>query len=457
MDFLLAILTIIAIVGSFVFKIAYLYPVIASIGLVLLVKLKLEHYTFALLLMTESLIFGILGYGANRIVGLRVGYSDLLLLSLGVIIIIRLGLKKVQITGNGQVMAVFMLWMLIFALGIFAHPEVIEAGLSKFQLMCVDPFLIYIIGISSLRSKEQIRKAILAIALVVIPLAIWTIWHWLFSSFGSGENIIDAEALREATAEIDYMFRNKNLSGALFASLIPLFIGSLVTGKSIIERIVYAIAVIISFAVVISSLSRGSNVSLIIGLSILAMTLGKSRFKVLITSAVLMLVVIGIMNSLGFLDAISQRFETVVDFDRLGLFKSSLLMLTDYPLMGIGMSEASFQEAIYLYSRNDVNLVHPHNSYLQMAVFGGIPLLLTFLGLIFVILRKNVGAYDISLKQQQMRVGISVSIVVFMINMLTDYTYFNSVTCYLFWILLTIYQANAQIDRTADMAENRAL
>ncbi|MFA7329608.1 MAG: O-antigen ligase family protein [Candidatus Delongbacteria bacterium] len=442
MKVLAALLTITALVGALVLNLAYLYPILGALLLGLFILLKLDHLFLGLLLAAEGFVFGALGYGANTLLGLRVGYSDLLLLGLAIAALIRMAINRDPPEGQSRTLVLFFVWMLLFAVNVAVHPDVMEAGLSKFQLFCVDPFLIFLVGTRSLDRRDRLETALIALALVALPLGLMVAKNWVAAGLRSDDAVLDANTLREATLDTTFMFSNKNISASMFAALTPLFLGAAGALRSTLGRIVCGLAAATGAAVVFLALSRGSLVALAVGLLVYGGLGLRSRKTFAIVGVVSAAVLTAVLAQVGLLEPILARFQESTDFNRLELLRSSLSMLADYPLTGIGMSEFSFLEMLYFHSQSDVNLVHPHNSFLQMAVFGGIPLFLAFFGVLVSALwgGKREPAEDPDWRRMQ--VASLASVVVFLVNMLTDFIYFNSISCFTFWILVSVYASS---------------
>jgi len=438
MKLLAALLTTVALVGALTLKLAYLYPILGVLALALFLMLDQEHHYLGLVLAVEGFVFGALGYGANTLVGLRVGYADLLLLSLAVVALVRLAITRHAIPGQFLPLTLFGVWILLFAGNVAIHPEVLESGLSRFQLFCVDPFLIYVVGTVSLDSRERVEQAVITLALVALPLGLMIAGNWLAVGLTSEDAVLDAGTLKEAAAESTFMFRNKNIGAAVFAALAPLFLGAAGSLKSWLGRLACGTAALVAGAVVAFSLSRGSLTALLVGLLVFWLLGVRSRKTFLLAGLAFMGLATLALEQVGVLEALLRRFEEEADVNRLELLWASLGMIRDYPLTGIGMSEFSFLETLYFYSRGDVNLVHPHNSFLQMAVFGGLPLAAAFLGLLGVLLSNSRQLRHHEAGERRLQAAVLAGTLAFLVNMLTDFIYFNSITCFTFWFLLTM-------------------
>ena len=91
----------------------------------------------------------------------------------------------------------------------------------------------------------------------------------------------------------------------------------------------------------------------------------------------------------GFYEHSIKRFDsideetTTVARSRQSVWNYTAKIIEDHPVRGIGFGEQRFVAAMNAYGFKEQyaeqSLDNPHNSYLQMAVYGGIPALAAFL------------------------------------------------------------------------------
>ena len=104
---------------------------------------------------------------------------------------------------------------------------------------------------------------------------------------------------------------------------------------------------------------------------------------------------------------------------RLGGWETALNIIEAHPLTGIGMAYTLYEQRspAYLAPLETKLLGHPHNSYLELAAFAGIPVLIAFLLLLFLMFRAAWRTYQRTDRQFQPLVGgVITGLIVLSIN-----------------------------------------
>jgi len=174
----------------------------------------------------------------------------------------------------------------------------------------------------------------------------------------------------------------------------------------------------------------------------------------LVTAAFLLVAVLCVV----FIPAIRDRaYSSIVPSEnqtRLNLWHTSINMAKDSPFFGIG--EDNFD---YYFDRYKVEgyydvTVHPHNDYLTILVSSGIPGLLAFLSVWFVILQAGFKTHKYSSNPflQELALGSSLAIMGFLIGGLFQNYYGTFANCWGWWLMagfvMTSYRLSAQEENT---------
>ena len=141
-------------------------------------------------------------------------------------------------------------------------------------------------------------------------------------------------------------------------------------------------------------------------------------------------------------DRLISMFSTKDNRERLYTWQSTLAMIADYPLAGIGHGNYSdlcpqYRAAYPITFTSDA---HAHNNVLQVAVVGGIPLFISFLWLWGAMFRATYQAYRRALKSdptlQAVTLGVCGALVAFFTQGLFEYNWGDSEVVMLRWGLL---------------------
>jgi O-Antigen ligase len=147
---------------------------------------------------------------------------------------------------------------------------------------------------------------------------------------------------------------------------------------------------------------------------------GRYRWWTLLLSAV-GFAAIALLFSKKFHLLLQHAFSGTDVTTRLGAWETALRVIETHPLTGIGMAYTLYLErsAAYRVPLETTLLAQPHNSYLELAAFAGIPVLTAFLLLLFLMFREAWRTYQRTSKQFQPMVGgVITGLIVLSINSL---------------------------------------
>ena len=212
------------------------------------------------------------------------------------------------------------------------------------------------------------------------------------------------------------------------------------------KRWKYILVAVVSMLAVLGTFARSIWLSFAVVIPIFGFLKGK-RIGSIVTIVFLTLVLFCII----FIPAIRDRaYSTIVPSEnqtRLNLWKTSLHMSKDSPWIGIG--EDNFD---YYFERYKVEgfydvTVHPHNDYLTILVSSGIPGLIAFLSMWFVILRTGFKTYKYSSTPfvKELALGSTLAIIGFMIGGLFQNYYGTFANCWGWWLMAGFTMASFRL------------
>lgn len=159
-------------------------------------------------------------------------------------------------------------------------------------------------------------------------------------------------------------------------------------------------------------------------------------------------ILITTLPQLDFLDVTSARLSSTDEGanHRLGTALTGLRMVSAFPLWGIGIGYHHYQKLSlsYLDERAWAPMVQPHNSYIEVAAFAGIPALLGLLFLLQGYIRRLRQAHSHCLRPDLLHLAVYASLLGFLaanfaVNLLT-----MPGISYCFWLLLS---SQLEVDR----------
>jgi len=226
------------------------------------------------------------------------------------------------------------------------------------------------------------------------------------------------------------------------------FVSLCISSQSGIERIrwKYIIVTVLSILAAIGTFARSIWLSFAVVIPIFGFLKGR-RTGSLVTIVFLTLVLFCVIC----IPTIRERaYSTIVPSEnqtRLNLWKTSIHMWKDSPLIGIG--EDNFD---YYFDRYKVEgyydvTVHPHNDYLTILVSSGIPGLIAFLSMWFVILQAGFKTHKYSSTPfvKELALGSTLAIIGFMIGGFFQNYYGTFANCWGWWLMAGFTMASFRL------------
>ena len=145
-------------------------------------------------------------------------------------------------------------------------------------------------------------------------------------------------------------------------------------------------------------------------------------------------------------ESILERFTSIGNMAdtstsyRVYIWMGTLAMLKDYWFSGVGPGEAAFNMAYPAYAYHEVSAPHAHNLFLQILSDAGVPGLLVFGLLLISFYRAMFTSLRVtrSREKQIFLMAGSAAVTGFLVQSMTDYTFYNYRVMLLFWATLAI-------------------
>jgi len=250
--------------------------------------------------------------------------------------------------------------------------------------------------------------------------------------------------------------------------IIPLFLGLLATnkGKNKNLRGFLLILIILLTICLILTYSRGAWLGFAIGISLMIWNVFKNlalKIKMLCLFVSVGLLAIYLVlpqpiktkiSAIGRIDfkysyqTVNARIKSTLKIDqgstpiRLNLWKESLSIIRDYPLVGCGLN--TYSTVARGYKSFEGGGVYPHNSYLQMAAETGLFGLTAFLWVLFTFFK--VGMHYLNQSRNFLVLGLLSGILAFMVHAFFDTHLYSLQLVVLFWYMLGLTVAVIKIE-----------
>lgn len=247
---------------------------------------------------------------------------------------------------------------------------------------------------------------------------------------------LDKDMFGDAT-RVYSTLQNPNVLAEYLLLMIPFGGAVLLSSRSRLRRLAALVCCGLMCICMILTLSRGGWLGLLLA-GVIFFVLLNPRLMLLIPFALV---------ALYFLmpASVVARFASIGDLKdgstsyRVSIWMGTIDMLKDgYWLCGVGPGTTAFNLVYPAYSYNTANAQHSHNLFLQILCDGGICALAVF-GAVIVSFCRCVCSALSKVKEFRSRCFLIASISAvggFMVQSMTDYTFYNYRVALLFWVIL---------------------
>ncbi len=291
----------------------------------------------------------------------------------------------------------------------------------------------------TVESRSQLDWLITAFVTVAAAVSAYGILQYVFGWGYQSAAWVDEEMFDSLRFRVASTMQNPNMLGQYLVLMLPLGFAKLLTDKGALWKIYDLLCCGAIGVCLILTFSRGAWLAFLAAAVVMLLLL-RPRLFLLAPIALI---------ALWFLlpDSIINRFTSIGDLGdsstsyRVFIWLGSIRMLLDgHWLTGIGPGEEAFHAVYPLYAYNGIVAPHSHNLFLQMLCDGGIGTLLTFLWVQVRYFRLNCRTLRESRdgKERILTAAFTAGTVGFLVQAMTDYSFYNHRVMFLFWAYLTV-------------------
>ncbi|MBP2662847.1 MAG: putative bicarbonate transporter, IctB family [Firmicutes bacterium] len=309
--------------------------------------------------------------------------------------------------------------------------------------------LLYYLVINNINSLPQVQRLVWSVMVSALLVACYGFYQYVHGVDISNFQWVDGEQFPDLKVRIFSTLQNPNLLAGFLVVVMSLAVGQGLYDERIADKILMFMLVTVLGICLVLTYSRGAWLSIVVVAAICG------RFY---NRKVLWLFVIIPVVAFFCHDAVMERIMSIFNPTdtsstlRIALWESTIAMILDNPLFGIGWGAywLVYPEYDFFLNNPAARIVHAHNMYLHIAAEIGIPGLLVFLAVIYGHTKK---AVDI-LRQTNNRwvaglmLGIMSAVLGLAVNGFTDYIMFNVQLSMLFWLLnaviIAVWQGNCR-------------
>ncbi|MBR2736216.1 MAG: O-antigen ligase family protein [Firmicutes bacterium] len=290
---------------------------------------------------------------------------------------------------------------------------------------------------NSVRTEKQMLLMVKLMVLAAVLVSLYGIYQHFFGTGGT-ETWVDEDMFSSISTRVYSTLDNPNVLSEYLLLAIPLTASCLFASENWSGRLLYLAACGIMCLCMIYTFSRGGWLGLLFSIFI---------FLILVDRRFIFVILLGAVCLLLFSpDVITERFSSIGNVTdtstsyRVSIWMGTLAMLRDYWMTGIGPGTQAFNMIYPAYSYNTISAPHAHNLFLQIICDAGIAGILLFAILIVVFIRMNCHAISVE-KDRRYRlfqIGSLASVGGFMVQSMTDYSFYNYRVMFLFWAYIAL-------------------
>ena len=367
-------------------------------------------------------------------------------------LIVRFGCSREEKLAASPVNKYIILYAFLYLAATFTSVTFsgsLQTGLLTFVFM-----LFSVAFQTSIRTKRQAEWAVRMLVFAGVAVSMYGVYQYFFYAPDNTNGWIDSDMFSSISKRVYSTLENPNVLAEYLLLVIPFSYALTLTGKSWRQKLVFLACTAILLVCMLLTISRGGWVGLIIATAL---------FLILLDSRLILVGIVGLVALYFVLpDVFVERLNSIGNMTdsstsyRVSIWLGTLSMLHDYWLSGIGPGTAAFNMVYPAYSFNTITAPHSHNLFLQIVCDCGIVGILVFLGIILSYFR-SVGRALFAEKDRKTRQYLIAAISAvsgFLVQSMTDYSFYNYRVMLMFWIVLGLGVA---LTRMPHMEEGKSI
>ena len=335
-----------------------------------------------------------------------------------------------------------MLYAVVYVVGTVA--SVTPRASLPVGLLTVFFTLFALVPLNSVSSRGQLERMVKLAVLGGALVSIYGVLQYIFRFGYQSDAWVDSNMFEAISFRVVATLENPNMLGQYLVLMIPLGGACLLNAKNRKERLLWLGCCGLLCGCMLLTFSRGAW---------LALLCAGLVFAVMLNPKLLMLAPFALVALYFVLpDTIIQRFTSIGNLSdhstsyRVSIWLGSLRMLADYWLCGVGPGDAAFNTVYPVYSYDEIVTPHSHNLLLQITTDAGICALILFCVILICYFRWLCAAMhrEKGGKGRLLHIAFLSGIVGFMVQAMTDFSFYNYRVMFLFWAYLSMGMAAAR-------------
>lgn len=363
--------------------------------------------------------------------------------------LIQAGFKRENLVPYSPLNKYIVLYAFVYLVATFTSVSLM--GSLKGGLVTVLFVLFTIVLQSAVENRRQLDFLIHAIVVVGVLVSLYGIMQYVFGVSGA-DSWVDKDMFDDINIRVYSTLENPNVLAEYLLIVMPLGFAWILNAKGGMNKVLLSIGFAVMALCMVLTYSRGGWLGLLVAAAVFLVMLDRRFILVGIVGLIAMYFVLP--------DSIINRFTSIGNLGdsstsyRVAIWIGTIAMLKDYWLCGIGPGVDGFNKIYPVYSYSAATAQHSHNLFLQITCDAGICGIIVFLIIIFEFFRIICSAIssEKDKKSKIYQMAAVSSMCGFMVQSMTDYSFYNYRVMFLFWVLLAI---GVLVSRRSKMEEGR--
>lgn len=305
-------------------------------------------------------------------------------------------------------------------------------------LLTVGFILFSVVLYNSVTDRRQLDILLTLMVAAAAAVSAYGILQYIFGWGYQSAAWVDNDMFSSITFRVAATLDNPNMLGQYLILAIPIGGAKLLSAKNWPSRAFYFCCCGVMCVCMLLTFSRGAWLGLLFAGAV---------FVILLEPRLVLLLPVALMAMWFVLpDTVIDRFTSIGNLSdastsyRVYIWMGTLDMLKNYWLCGIGPGADAFNMVYPAYSYSGIVAPHSHNLFLQIVCDAGIAALAVFVILLFVYFRMMCAAIsrEGDWTGRVLQVAFTSGVFGFMVQAMTDYSFYNYRVMFLFWAYLAL-------------------
>lgn len=332
----------------------------------------------------------------------------------------------------------------VWAFAILAAVSVVQSSnltysICNYLILFLHYLGFYHLVMQEIRSLDDIKRLVWTVLAAAVIVVGYGFVQAVMATDVQSQAWVDSAQFADLKFRVYSTLENPNLLAGFIVMMDAFLLGFAYKLKNRRTRIILLVLFVVFTACLGLTYSRGAWLSLLAIMIAGSISYGRNSwwFVILVPLALFF-----------FSDTFAERIMSVlhpVDTSaslRMALWESTIAMIRDYPITGIGWGAYLWTYPAYdFFIQNpDVKIYHAHNMYLHLMAEVGIPAFLLFMAILANTIRLAVRVAKRCKDKwlAGLAMGVIASLLSLLVNGMTDYILFNIQLSMFFWMMVAV-------------------